>query len=118
MDQGLRPEERIRKKSDFSFLYKNGCRCRGRYLNFVYLSNDLSHSRLGVVASRKVGNAIERNRVKRRLRDFYRRNKGLLKEAMDVVIIARPGSADLSGSDLRAIVLETLTSLEPRKRTR
>lgn len=116
MDQRLPPEERIRKKSDFSFLYKNGCRYRGRYFSFVYLSNALDHSRIAVVVSKKVGNAVERNRIKRRLRALYRRNKGSFKETLDLLIITRPEIMSLSGPELKTQYVQAVESLAFRKR--
>jgi ribonuclease P protein component len=117
MKEGLRPEERIRKKNEFSSLYKNGCRYRGRYFNLVYLSNDLSFSRMAVVASKKVGNAVERNRIKRRLRALFRRNKGELEEALDLLIITKPEIRELTGAGLKACYLEAVASLgRPKKK--
>lgn len=59
---------------------------------------DEGPSRLGVVASRKIGGAVERNRVKRLLREAFRKAKGLIPPRFDVVIIARPGAPELSQS--------------------
>lgn len=116
MNEGLRPEERIRKKNDFSSLYKKGYRYRGRYFNLVYYSSNLSYSRMAVVVSRKVGNAVERNKVKRRLRDLFRRNKGLLKEALDMLIIAKPEIRDLSWPALKAEYSRAVSSLSSLKK--
>jgi ribonuclease P protein component len=116
MDQCLRPEERIRKQSDFSFLYKNGRRYRGRYFNLIFLPNALDHSRMAVVVSRKVGNAVARNRIKRRVRDVYRRNKGLFKEALDLLVVARPEIATLGGPELRSEYIQAVGSLPSGKK--
>jgi len=116
MDQRLPPEERIRKQSDFSFLYKNGRRYRGRYFSIVYLSSALDHSRMAVVVSKKVGKAVERNRIKRRLRALFRRNKGSFKEALDLLIIARPEIMSLSGPELKTHYLQALESLAAREK--
>jgi ribonuclease P protein component len=53
--------------------------------------------RLGITASRKVGNAVVRNRVKRRIRAAFQSRRGLLPRAADVVVIARPAAAGLGG---------------------
>ncbi|MCK7500484.1 MAG: ribonuclease P protein component [Comamonadaceae bacterium] len=91
MNERLTPLERIRKKSDFSSLYREGGRFRGRFFTLVFLKSGLGYSRLAVVASRKVGPAVVRNRVKRRFRELFRRNKELLGEPLDLIVITRPG---------------------------
>jgi ribonuclease P protein component len=101
MIERLTPAERIRKKSDFASLYRDGGRFRGRYFTLVYRRNGGSHSRLGVVASRKVGSAVIRNRVKRRFRELFRRNKALLAESLDLIVITRPGSGEAAWTELR-----------------
>lgn len=50
---------------------------------------------LGITVSKKVGTAVERNRVKRRIREWFRRNRGGLPRNAAVVIIARQGAAQL-----------------------
>jgi ribonuclease P protein component len=90
MNERLEPCERIRRKKDFIGLYKQGHRYRGRYFNLVYLPSSAGISRVAVVASRKVGGAVERNRIKRWLREAFRMNKGLIEEPTDILVIARP----------------------------
>ncbi len=81
--------ERIRKKKEFSELYKRGRCARGKYFNLIYLPNNLGYSRMAVVASKKVGNAVHRNKIRRRVRELFRRNKDLLKYSLDILLIAR-----------------------------
>ena len=64
MNETLGPQERIRKKKDFLYIYKKGKRYRGKYFNLVYLSSASSFSRMAVVVSKKVGKAVKRNRIK------------------------------------------------------
>jgi ribonuclease P protein component len=66
-----------------------------------------------VTASRKVGSAVVRNRVKRRIRDAFRRRRSLLPAGVDVVVIARPSAAALPGPAV-AEELAQLFAGEPR----
>jgi ribonuclease P protein component len=89
MDENFTPLERIRKKKDFLNLYKNGKRYRGKYFVLIYLSNEFTFSRVAIVASKKLGNAVQRNRIKRWLRTLFRRNKELLEKPLDLIFIPR-----------------------------
>lgn len=111
MNERLAPLERIRKKKDFSSLYRSGSRFRGRYFSLVYRRNGLSFSRVAVVVSRKVGPAVVRNRVKRRFRELFRRNKMLLEESVDLIVVARPDVAGLAWPEFRDGFLSGLTAI-------
>ena len=114
MGEGYRPQERIRRKSDFSELYKRGRCDRGRYFNLIHLPNDLGHSRMAVVASRKVGNAVQRNRIRRRAKELFRRNKDLLTSPIDLLLVSKKEMRDASWADLRERYAEALRSLGRR----
>jgi len=78
-----------------------GSRCASRY--FILLAvlregdSEAAGARLGVTVSRKVGGAVVRNRVKRRVREWFRRERSRLEERADLVVIARPPAAELPG---------------------
>jgi ribonuclease P protein component len=110
----LGPRERIRRKSDFAFIYRKGVRFRGTYFSLIYLPSLSGHSRLGVVAGRKVGGAVVRNRVKRWMRDAFRRNKTLLARPFDVVAVARTGIAALPRREFDGLFLAALSALKDR----
>jgi len=101
MNESITPKERIRKKRDFLLIYKNGNRYRDRYFTVVFLSNDLKYSRLAVVVSKKVGNAVKRNKIKRRIKALFRRNKDLLKDSKDLIFIVKPNIVKASWEILR-----------------
>ncbi len=61
----------------------------------VVLPRDREPSRLGLAVSRKVGKAHERNRVKRLVREYFRLHRGRFHRAVDCVVIARRGAAQL-----------------------
>ena len=56
--------------------------------------------RLGITVSKRVGNAVTRNHVKRRVREWFRRNRDQLGAATDVVVIGRAGAGVLDGSEI------------------
>ncbi len=111
MSETLAPQERIRKKKEFLFLYKKGNRYRGRYFTLIYLTNDLSYSRMAVVASKKVGRAVVRNKVKRQLRTLFRRNKRMLQKNLDLIIIAKQEAHEVPWKALKDDYITALQSL-------
>ena len=86
----LHPKQRLRRTAQFREAYDQNRRWHGRHMVlFLYTAPD-SGRRLGVVASKKVGNAVERSRAKRRLREAYRRQRVQFTVGTDdVVLVAR-----------------------------
>lgn len=113
MDETFRPHERIRKRKDFFHIYKKGSRFRGRYFVLIYLANELTSSRIAVVASKRIGNAVVRNRIKRTIRALYRTQKHLLPGHYDLVFIARKEIRRATWEEMRTGYREALASLPP-----
>jgi len=111
MNETFGPQERIRKKKDFLHIYKKGKRYKGNYFNLIYLSSDLNFSRLAVIVSKKVGNAVKRNKIKRWMRSLFRRNKELLANPLDIIIIAKKEILEASWLTLQADYLATIKSI-------
>lgn len=111
MDERLRPVERIRRKKDFIELYRKGRRLRGKHFHLVYLPNGLEYSRMAVVVSRKIGKATVRNRLKRRFREFFRRNKSLLPRPVDLIFIAQKDAGERSREEMAADFMALLNKL-------
>lgn len=81
----------LRKKSEFGFVFRVGKKQVGRFMVVYAAKNGLEKNRYGIVTSKKVGNAVRRNRARRRLREFIRKTDRGLGSGFDVVIIARNG---------------------------
>jgi len=111
MSETLNPQERIRKKEDFLFLYKKGKRFRGRYFTLVYLSNKLSFSRMGVVVSKKTGNSVQRNKIKRWIRNLFRSNKEFFNNPMDIIIIVKKEIQETSWLNLQEDYINAVRSI-------
>lgn len=118
MAESLAPRERIRKKKDFLVLYKKGYRYKSRHFNLIGLSNALPYSRVGVVASRKVGNAVARNKAKRWMRELFRRNKGLLTYPVDLLIVASAAMREATWTELEEQYLQAVAKIFEKKRSR
>ena len=84
-------EERLRKRKDFDRVFKEAKAFKGTIFNVYVASNSLGHPRIGIVVGRKFGGAVQRNRIKRLLRESYRLNKGLVEGGIDMVLLPKPG---------------------------
>ncbi|MDH4195888.1 MAG: ribonuclease P protein component [Candidatus Aminicenantes bacterium] len=115
-DERLTPRERIRKSREFAALYRGGNRARGAHFSLIYRFTDLPYSRLAVVVNKKVGNAVERNKVKRWTREVFRRNKDVLARPTDILFLARPGLLDLSRAEFESGLLLALKELKTAKK--
>jgi ribonuclease P protein component len=78
---------RLRRRAEFQQAFDLGRRVHGRYFTVIVRPNDLGRPRLGVVATRKLGGAVARNRAKRRVRELFRTLKPAA--AIDLVVIVR-----------------------------
>jgi ribonuclease P protein component len=87
---------RLRKRSEFLKLSRNGRKIQSA--NFVIISkpNDRTETRIGITVSGKVGNSAVRNHVKRLVREFFRRRRPQLPQGSDYLVIARTSAADIS----------------------
>ena len=79
----------LRNKEDFSAIYKKGKSVGERYVVVFFKKNNLSYNRIAFLASKKVGNSVERNRARRLMKENYRFLKSHIKNGYDIVFIAR-----------------------------
>lgn len=74
----------------------------GRYLILLSMDNNLPASRFGITVSRKTGNAVTRNRIKRRIRELQRLNRGSTLAGKDIVVIATRQASEASFQEMEA----------------
>ena len=100
LHQGLGRSKRLRKRSGFLAVQQRGRRVSGRtYVLYAMVPSGArseNSARLGITVSKKVGNAVARNRVKRWVRESYRRMLELQPQGVDFVVIAKPHAASSS----------------------
>ncbi|MBR1986846.1 MAG: ribonuclease P protein component [Mogibacterium sp.] len=79
----------LRKQSDFSRVYKQGKSRGSRFAVILYKRNGLKFTRTAFVASKKVGNSVQRNRSRRLMRAAYRAVEPNVKKGYDIIFVAR-----------------------------
>ena len=116
-DERLRPAERLRRRADYLRCYRTGRRRHGSLAILYFIPNELGHPRIGITASRKVGKAVVRHRLKRRIKESYRRwkRRGSL-PAMDLVVHLKPEAGAADFPTFRAELLRLLGGLLSRDR--
>ncbi len=96
---------RVLRREEFRRVFAEGRRISCPEFQIVMNPNDLGDARLGLAVGRAVGDAVTRNRVKRRLREVFRRNYGAVPTAIDVVVVARVPAATASFARLEEMFL-------------
>jgi len=115
--EGFPKTARVRRRREYLAL---GRTARRRHTaHFVVLSAaGTAGARLGITVSRKVGDAVRRNHVKRCVREVFRRDPQRLLPGHDVVVIAKPGAAELSQREIAAeLALAVAPAAERQSRT-
>jgi ribonuclease P protein component len=78
----------------------------------MYSPSRVKKTRLGITATKKVGKAVERNRIKRHIREFFRLNRNSISGFWDINIIARKEAAGLASGQVHASLKEIFDNLE------
>jgi ribonuclease P protein component len=85
----FRAAQRLRTSRQFEAVYSRGARVHSSTLVLYGLLNNLGYPRLGVTVSRKIGKAVVRNRVKRRIREIFRTRLQASRSGIDLVVNAK-----------------------------
>ncbi len=99
---------RLTDSPEFERVYRQGTAFRGRLFSVHAFPNELGTPRLGLSVSKKVGNAVTRNVVRRRLREVFRSTVGRRPEGLDLVVSARPPAAGATFDELSREFIKAL----------
>ena len=92
---------RLTDSPEFERVYRQGTAYRGKLFSMHAFPNEHGTPRLGLSVSRKVGNAVARNTVRRRLREVFHSCVSGTSENLDLVVSARPAAAEATFEELR-----------------
>ena len=91
---------RLRKRHEYLKLARTGKKYHSHNFLIIQASNNTRETRLGITVSGKVGNAVVRNSIKRRIREFFRRRRYQMPSGLDVLVIARKGAGELPSHEI------------------
>ncbi len=107
---------RLLKRADFRRVYEEGQRRHGSYFAVFYRPNGLAETRLGVTVPARIGKAVVRNRVKRRVREAFRLNRARLPQGWDIVMNPREAAGRVAFATLEKEMMRLLPSQAPPPR--
>src|SRR5512134_3708049 len=103
-------KERLLNPRDFVKANRRGRREQTPHFTLIYTENGMGIARLGITASRKTGNAVARNRIKRLIREFSRLHKSDLSQGHDILIAAKRGASCLDYREVEEELSDFLLS--------
>lgn len=93
---------------EFARVYRRGKYLSGRYVVLHYIRHSGKINRIGVTTSKTIGGSVQRNRMRRLLRESYRLNEPGMKRGYDVILLGRGGIPDLGYSQINKDVLHLM----------
>ena len=118
--EALPKQKRLAKRAEFLRVYETGRKLFSRYSVLFFTANELAFSRIGITATKKVGKANVRNRLKRWTREVYRRERGPLdldSRGFDIVVNVKPNAAGASFRDYTDDLSRTLRKVAGENRS-
>lgn len=97
--------ESLKKNTDFRNVYENGKSYADKYLVMYVLENNKDINRLGISASKKVGNSVVRHRFARLVRESYRLHENIFNSGLDIVVVARKSAASVGFYEIESALL-------------
>jgi len=106
---------KIKKNAEFRKIYNSRMSVANRNMVLYFLSNDKEVSRFGFTVSKKIGNAVTRNRIRRLLGEVCRLNKEKFPSGYDYILMARRGIVGLNFFQIEEGLLELLDKIKTKR---
>ncbi|NLC04036.1 MAG: ribonuclease P protein component [Tissierellia bacterium] len=99
---------RLRKNMEFKRVYSGGKSYWNRNLVLYVRKNGLENSRIGITITKKIGNAVVRNRIRRRMKEIYRLKLGNIKSGYDLILIPKKNVIQISYKELESAMVHIM----------
>ena len=97
----MQDPRKLKKRWEFQRAYQKGSKYWNRYFVIYVLHTRFNYLRLGITASKKVGKSVQRNRVKRLIRESFRQLRPRIKTGHDIVVVGRTPACQLTCQEAR-----------------
>ena len=105
----LKQNNRLTKRKEFGYVYKNGKYANNNYLTLIYVPSKYKNIKIGFSVSKKIGKAYVRNKIKRQLREIIRLNLNDLQESFNYIFVTKPEITTLTYAQIKDAVMDVLT---------
>lgn len=104
----MKKKLRLKSNRDFRKTYDRGKSFANKYLVIFFRKNEFDNNRVGIAVTKKLGNSVARNKIRRRIREAYRLNNYKVKQGYDIVFLSRVGAKEVGYKELESAVLHLL----------
>lgn len=101
----IKKENRLKKNSQFSYIYKHGQTKHSPILSLSFVKTKYQPFKVGFTVSKKIGKSVVRSKVKRRLREAFRLIFNQVNENYNYIFIARPGIEKVSFQEIQQTIM-------------
>ena len=110
----MKKENRIKKRKEFNYIFKNGEVFSSRFINLLVTSSWVNRYKVGFSSGKKVGNAVVRNKVKRRIKEAVYSSRDLLKSKVNYIFVAKSNSSEASYEEIKNNVIYLLNKFNEK----
>ncbi|MBR3917826.1 MAG: ribonuclease P protein component [Clostridia bacterium] len=108
----------LKKNNEFRTVYKKGRFKAGRFIVMYVMPNKKEFNRIGITTGKRFGNSVQRNRMKRLIREAYRLSRNQVKKGYDIIFMARASErkSDSPNKKLKAVSVPSYHDVEKEMR--
>ena len=108
----MNKQNKIKKRKEFNYIFNNGKPFFSNTITLVVVPSKLKQYKVGFSASKKVGNSVERNRARRRMKEVARKHEDILKSGYNYVFIASNKIVEATFMDIEKDFLLVVSKLD------